>query len=161
MNSDEFTTWSTYDSIVQDYRANMLASQSLLLAVEAILFERSILLEIIICAIGLFQLWYIWFAIIRARTIISDFHKFNALYNFSKIININGDKSSEQNSLPLTEEKYVSDKTVRNRANYNLAEITKIPKLKTNFRITRLKLDVILPISFTIIWVILIVFQIV
>ena len=58
MNSDEFTTWSTYDSIVQDYRANMLASQSLLLAVEAILFERSILLEIIICAIGLFQLWY-------------------------------------------------------------------------------------------------------
>ena len=57
--------------------------------------------------------------------------------------------------------KYVSDKTVSNRANYNLAEITKIPKLKTNFRITRLKLDLILPISFTIIWVILIVFQIV
>lgn len=58
MNNDEYTTWSLYDSIVQSYRSNMIASQSLLLAVEAILFERSILLESIICVIGLIQLWY-------------------------------------------------------------------------------------------------------
>lgn len=161
MNNDEFTTWSLYDSIVQSYRSNMLASQSLLLAVEAILFERSIFLEIVICIIGLIQLRYIWYAIIRARTIISDFHKFNALYNFSQIININGNKMSEENSLPLTEEKYVKDKIVRIRANSKLAEITKNDNLKTNLRITRLKLDVIMPISFTIIWIMLIVFQIV
>ena len=161
MNNDAFTTWSLYDSIVQSYRSNMIASQSLLLAVEAILFERSIFLEIVICIIGLIQLWCIWYAIIRVRTIISDFHKFNALYNFSQIININGNKMSEGNALPLTEEKYVKDKIVRIRANSKLAEIAQNDKLKTNLRITRLKLDVIMPISFTIIWIMLIVFQIV
>lgn len=159
MNNDEFTIWSLYDSIVQSYRSNMIASQSLLLAVEAILFERSIFLEIAICMIGLIQLWYIWYAIIRARTIISDFHKFNALYNFSQIININGNKATEEQASPLTEEKYVQDKNVRIKANANLSEITGNEKLKTNFRITRRKLDIYMPISFTLIWIFLIVFQ--
>lgn len=161
MNNEEFTMWSLYDSIVQSYRSNMIASQSLLLAVEAILFERSIFLEIGICIIGLIQLWYIWYLIIRARSIISDFHKFNALYNFSQIINIDGNKMTEENALPLTEEKYVNDRKVMIRANSELAKITQNDKLRTYLRITRLKLDVIMPISFTIIWVMLIVFQIV
>ena len=159
MNNDEFTTWSLYDSIVQSYRSNMIASQSLLLAVEAILFEKSILLEMVICLIGLIQLWYIWYAIIRARAIISDFHKFNALYNFCQIIDINGNQRSGEHDLPLTEEKYVKDKNIRDKANAKLAEIMGNEKLKTNFRITRRKLDIYMPISFTLIWVMLVIFQ--
>lgn len=160
MNNDEFTTWSVYDSMIQSYRSNMIASQSLLLAVEAILFEKNLIIEATICLIGLVQLWYVWFAIIRARAIISDFHKFNAIYNFNQIVNINGNKMCEETALPLTESVYVKNKSIRDKANNILAELTGEKKFKTNFRITRVKLDIIIPISFTFIWIVLIIFQV-
>lgn len=161
MNKDAFTTWSLYDSIVQSYRSNMIASQSLLLAVEAILFEKNIYAELLICAIGLFQLWYIWFPVINARAIISDFHKFDALYNFSQMINIYGNVMSKENEPPLTEKVYVRDKSVRDKANGNLAILVKDDNLKTNLRITRRKLDRYMPITFTAIWIIIITCQII
>ena len=70
-----FTAWSVYDSMIQSYRSSMIASQSLLLAVEAVTLEKSSLIGFIVCIIGLIQLWYIWFFVVKNRAIISDFYK--------------------------------------------------------------------------------------
>lgn len=156
--SDEYSKWTLYDSIVQSYRSNMIASQSLLLAVAAIMVEKNSLFNTVICIIGLIQLWYVWFRVIRSRTIISDFHKFNAQYGFCEKINTDGDLRSTSNPANLTEEIYVSNSKIRNKANNQLAIITGEEKLRTNFRTTRKKLDYFLPFSFTIIWLMFLLF---
>lgn len=151
--NNEYSIWSLYDSMVQSYRSNMIASQSLLLAVAAILFEKNIYIECTVCAVALFQLWFIWSRIIFSRAIISDFHKFNALYNFNHLVDNNGNeiKDTDETSF-LTEEKYIKDRTVRRKANLVLAARTGNIKLKSNCRITRVKLDIIMPVLFTIVW---------
>ena len=149
MNKDEFTTWSVYDSMIQSYRSSMIASQALLLAVEAITLEKLSVVGFFVCIIGLIQLCF-WCEIIKARAIISDFHKFNALYEFDQKINIEGNKMSEGDK-PLTEDIYVESKSIRDRANSNLAEIEKNSKLKSNCRPTRRKLA-FMPVSFGFIW---------
>lgn len=151
MNNNE--QWSVYDTNVQSYRSNFISSQSLLLTVGAIFVNESVWLEGCVAIIALIQMWLIWFRVINSRTIISDFYKFNAKYDFSNKINQSGE--IEQNPIkPMTEETYVKFKNrkIRKKANANLAYLTGIDKLKSNLRITRIKLDIILPITFTIIW---------
>lgn len=151
-----FTAWSVYDSMIQSYRSSMIASQSLLLAVEAVTLEKSSLIGFIVCIIGLIQLWYIWFFVVKNRAIISDFYKYNAFYDFVQRIDINGNEIPEDKKVSkeykLNEDVYVESKSIRDRANSKLAEIEKNSKLKSNCRPTRCKLDIIMPISFTVIW---------
>ena len=146
--------WTLYDSHVQAHRSNLLASQSLLLAVGAFLYEKEFLILVFTFLVAMMQMWYIWVRVIRVRTIISDFHKFNFLYRFSSFVNDRGEKEINPAS-PLTEETYTGKKDVRRKANLVLAEETHIPKLKKNYRLTRIKLDIILPISFSVLWLVI------
>lgn len=153
----EYSEWSEYDSITQSYRSNMIASQSLLLTVAAIFYDKNSFLVTLVCIIGFIHQWYIWFRVITSRTIISDYHKFNAKFDFSKKINSEGYLNTGTQS-ELTEEIYVSNATVRKVANHTLAEITGQKKYRTNWRTTRIKLDLIIPLTFTAIWIGLIIF---
>ena len=147
--------WTLYDSNVQTYRSNSLASQALLLAVGAFLYKEEYIILLITFLVAMFQMWYIWYRVIRVRTIISDFHKFNFLYNFSSFVNNEGD-FEPNTSLPLTEETYTKNTKTRRKANYILANQTGIAKLKYNYRLTRVKLDIMLPLSFSFLWIIII-----
>lgn len=143
--------WSTYDSNVQSYRSNMIASQSFLLAVATFSIDKTILGYTCI-AIAIFQLWFIWFRVIRVRTIISDFHKFNLDTRFNDC----GEEITDMTTFcgkPLNEDTYVKNRLIRKKVNSVLARSN--PKLKHNMRTTRIKLDLILPISFTLLWIVL------
>lgn len=154
----EYSEWTLYDTNVQAYRSNMISSQSLLLAVAAIFYEKSTVLVIAICMVGLINQWYIWYRIIRARAIISDFHKFNALFELSLNVNDDGD-IWKKGDLYLSEQTYVSKPNVREKANEWIAQKTGNRKYKTNYRITRVKLDIILPAMFSIIWALILCFS--
>lgn len=148
LTSNPSERWSTYEANVQSYRSNMIASQSFLLAVGAVLLGKNSFLLGICVTIALFQLWYIWYRVIRTRTIIVDYYKFNLCNRFSEC----GSKL-ESNDCHLTEETYLKNTSVRRKVNMRLADDEKKPKLKHNLRLTRVKLDLILPITFTIIWI--------
>lgn len=150
-NSKEFDSnarWSTYEANVQAYRSNMIASQSFLLAVGAILLEKNAVLLGVCVVVALFQLWYIWYRVIRTRTIIVDFYKFQLFEKF----NLNGAMLSDGEES-LSEEEYLKNVQIRRKVNEQLAKDKHKPKLRHNLRLTRVKLDLILPISFSIIWV--------
>ena len=121
----------------------MISSQSLLLAVAAIFYEKSSVMVVTIFVIALIVQWFIWYRVIRTRTLITDYHKFNAKFEMS-------------DSLGLSEEDYLVDEK-RWKAMEWLAEKTGNEKYKQEFRLTRLKLDFILPILFTVIWIAMIV----
>lgn len=85
----------------------------------------------------MFQIWYIWFAIIRARVIISDYHKFNSLYSFASFVDYEGNYNDDPSAQRLTEEIYVRNAKIRKKANNVLANKINNKKLRTNFRITK------------------------
>ncbi|MBQ6951522.1 MAG: hypothetical protein IJN44_08515 [Clostridia bacterium] len=142
---DRNTKWSTYEANVQSYRSNMIASQSFLLAVGAILLEKDPILLAICVAVAMIQLWYIWFRVIRARTLIVDYYKFDLKNRYNQ----NGDPHPQAEDY-LEEDTFVRNKTVRNKILDNLGKKKK--KLKHKFRMTRFKLDILLPVTFSIIW---------
>lgn len=145
--------WSTYEANVQSYRSNMIASQSFLLAV-GIFSINKIVLGCACVGIALFQLWFIWYRVIRARTIICDFYKFN-LKNKFNVCGQDITKNAELCKKCLDEDTYVKNKEIRKKVNYELAKLENNPKLKHNMRQTRIKIDLILPISFTFLWIII------
>lgn len=76
-----------YESAVQAYRGHFLSSQSFMLAVGAIVLDKSFVLTILVSIIALFQIWGIWFRIMRIKTITVDFYK----YKMYKYFNFKGD----------------------------------------------------------------------
>ena len=71
------TKWAVYEANVQSYRSNMLSSQSFLLAVGAILFDKPWHLIVCVAIIAFLQIWYIWFRVIYSRLKIVDYYKFD------------------------------------------------------------------------------------
>lgn len=151
--------WATYEANVQSYRSNMIASQSFLLAAGVFAVDK-IVLECACVAIALIQLWYIWFRVIRVRTIICDFHKFNFGNKFSNCGQIIDELSSPCTKF-LDEDTYVTNRQIRRKVNASFAKSTGKPKFKHNMRQTRIKLDLLLPISFTILWLVIFFYSII
>ncbi|MEE0874023.1 MAG: hypothetical protein UIH27_11260 [Ruminococcus sp.] len=144
------TKWSTYEANVQSYRSNMIASQSFLLAVGAIILDKNNTILAFLCiSIALIQLWFVWFRVIRVRTIIADYYKFELKNRF----NDSGDIINGECDNKLDIKTYLKKLTVRKRVNCQLAIIEKMPELKNNMRLTRVKIDLIIPISFSVIWI--------
>ncbi len=149
MNSNLIEKWAVYEANVQAYRSNMIASQAFLLAVSSILLEKNEWVNLICVALALFQLWYIWIPVVFKRCIIVDYYKFELSKKYDNYGN-----PSENSDIPLTENTYVKNKTIRNKIHMDLARKEGLNKLKHNIRITRLKLDIILPITFSILWIV-------
>lgn len=138
--------WVASDSTVQAYRSNFLASQSFLLAVGAILLGKSALLVFLVAGLALLSIWYIWFRVITIRKRVADYYQFGI-----------GDRFN------ITSTQYIKDKEKRrdvynaitdswDRSEHLPNGTTKKEKFKTN-RLTRLKLDIFIPIIMTLVWV--------
>lgn len=157
--------WEVYEANVQAYRASMIASQSFLLAAGTFSIDRTVL-GCTCVGIALFQLWFIWFRVIRVRTIISDFYKFDLSSKFYKCGERMRKKKKKKRISSafnmckevLDEDTYVKDRQIRKKVNSKLAEELHKPKLKHNMRYSRIKIDLILPISFTILWIIILLY---
>jgi hypothetical protein len=158
--SDE--VWKTYDSNVQSYRSNLFSTQSILLAVVAIILDKAtfltMLTSVLIPVIGLIQMWVIWFPIIRKRIRIVDYYK----YGMGKIFDNEGNflLSGVQFDNCLKEDVYANDRTIRHKVNRIITtrwgrKTKKGEKILPfgNFRMTRIKIDILIPVSFTLIWV--------
>lgn len=143
--------WSTYEANVQAYRSLSVSSQSLFLTVGAILLGWDLRIPFFtVLAMAMITTWYIWFPAIFSRTAIVDFHKFRLGDRFDKNgdVQAKGDKGSR-----LDERDYarVTNLALRRRVYEHLSR----PGYKhRTIRVTRRKLDVYLPILFTIVWVI-------
>ena len=128
--------WEVNENLLQFYRSIFISSQSILIAVGAILFNKQFppLAFKIIALLAVFTIWYLWFPVVRARHLTVDYYKFQ-LSNNNKIFK------------KCKESEYLKDRQKRKKINFELE--------KTNWRLTRLKMDLFLPIIFTIIWIIL------
>ena len=141
--------WSIYESNTQQYRILSVTVQSFILAVGTILFSSAqdnipMWLLSLIVAIGVFHITFIWIPIVRARSLIVDYYK----YQYFK-------KLSAQEILELeeycSEKEYVNNPVKRKEVNekfYNEKGL----KL---WRATRFKIDLLIPFLYFLIWVFL------
>lgn len=137
-----------YESALQSYRGHFLSSQSFMLAVGAIVLDKSIILVILVSIIAILQIWGIWFKIMRKKTITVDFYKFK-MYKYFDSKGI----LKKSNKKPLTENTYINNKLIRKIVNYQMKDLLNQKKKFRNIRFTRIRIDVIIPCSFSIIWV--------
>ena len=133
---------ATEEALLQSYRQIMIGSQSIFLALGAVLIDKGFIALLVISLICIFQIWWIWFRIVYSRAKAVDFYKFrmNERYNEWPCSEVN-----------LRLKLYIDNRKLRKTINEEL-------KIKT-FRPTRLKLDLILPITFTLMWISFTVFE--
>ncbi len=137
------TRWSVNESLLQSYRSIFISSQSFLLAVGAVTFDRYAFLNIILAVMSLVMIWWIWLPVVTARRRIVDYYKFSLsltaeqqLYYFEH----------------FTEGQYVSDGKSREQVNDYLENTLQLTHKITDMRETREKVDFWLPFGFSIIW---------
>lgn len=155
---DPASKWGVYESNVQAYRGLSLSSQSLYLAVGAILLEGELRAPLVIMfVVAMATAWLIWFPVIFARTAIVDFHK----HNLAEHVNVKGgrlDKDAEPGSdaaTPLRERDYarVGNRSLRRSVYASVQpEIPEIPNFRT-MRQSRMKIDGWMPVLITIVWI--------
>jgi hypothetical protein len=131
--------WQVNEQLLQSYRSMFLSSQSFMLAVGAIAMGKSNLLLALLTVIGLFMIWAIWFPIVRSRHLIVDYHKYQL-------------NNNKPDAKICTEMEYVHDKAKRMETNAILG-------IKQEFRPTRFKIDFCLPLLYSLIWILLLAFQ--
>ncbi|MFV0496089.1 hypothetical protein [Mycobacterium sp.] len=145
------TQWNTYETNVQAYRGLSISAQSLYLAVGAILLTQGDKLPFFTTfALAMTTMWYVFFPVIFARTAIVDFHKYSFRDRFTEV----GELRTSSDDLPLSERTYANlwrGRKLRKR----VASLVDMPEGKPfrTIRQTRLKLDVFLPVSMTVVWV--------
>ncbi len=128
--------YQSNEELLQSYRSIFISSESFLLAVGAIFLEKSLLLLIITSTIGLIMIWFLWFPIVRARHLIVDYYKYQA-------------QTTVNDGLICSMKDYVHNRKLRKETNKTL-------EIPTNWRETRKKVDLYIPILFSIVWVSLI-----
>jgi hypothetical protein len=134
------------EDLLQSYRQIFISFESLLLAVGAIVFDKNPVVMVLISLIGIGTIWGMWYRIVRSRHLIVDYHKFSMM-----------------DFMPVghnTEDDYVHDPKIRKSAieAYEQEHAEK-KKVHNGFRPTRVKLDLVLPILLTIVWVVLWIFS--
>jgi hypothetical protein len=128
--------WAVNESLLQSYRSIFVSSQSFLLAAGAVLTDKEPWLLYSAAAIALVMIWLVWFPVVRSRLYIVDYHKYLALLPGAQL------------QPPCTEFEYVHDASKRIQANSSFG-------LSSNWRATRIKMDVVLPIMFSSLWLLL------
>lgn len=132
--------WSINETLLQSYRSIFISSQSFLLAVGAIVSGKSPMVLYVVAAISLLMIWAIWFPVVRARHRIVDYYKYGAVLSESK------------RSELCSEKQYVHDYELRKKANELLG-------IRSNWRSTRKKLDLLTPALISSVWLVLVVYE--
>ena len=129
--------WNANESLLQSYRSIFISSVSFLLAVGAIVAEKSIAVLMAVAVVSVLMIWAIWFRVVRARHLIVDYYMYRSLNGVPKGL--------------CGENDYVHKRDLRNTAN-------KLLKITTNWRPTRWKIDLLIPFLFSVVWIALIVY---
>ena len=138
-----YNRWNTNETLLQSYRTIFISSQSFLIAVGAVLLaeQTCIWLFSLITALALFMIWGLWFQIVRTRHKVVDYYKFQL-----------GGEEAKKEFDGCSESDYITKKKQRKKINAALK--------KKNWRLTRIKVDFILPCLFSLIWLALLVAKI-
>lgn len=127
--------WNVNETLLQSYRSIFISSQSFILAVGAIVLDKSTFILAAIAIMSLIMIWVVWFPVVVSRHKIVDFYKYRAL---------------KPADIPdCSESEYVHDQGKREQAN-------EVFGITTNWRKTRIKLDLFIPIMFTLVWLLLV-----
>ena len=152
---DVGSQWAIYESSVQSYRSLSLSSQSLFLAVGSILLSSAMQVPFYaVFLLAMVSTWYIWFPAIFARTAIVDYHKFELAQQFDE----DGRRYTLSLKNPGTE--YLREKEYAKTTNLALrrrvyAALTLSDNVPfRTMRLTRMKIDLFLPLFLTAVWVI-------
>lgn len=139
--------WNTNESLLQSYRSIFLSSQSFMLAVGAILLDKdNTNLLILVALISLVQIWFIWFRVVYSRLLIVDYYKYGGLLSDEGISELGGNSEYLR-----ADDKYAGKKEYREIVN----AIFKKSNLNftKNWRLTRIKIDIFIPVTFTLVWI--------
>lgn len=137
---NDMEKWSVNESLLQSYRSVFISSQSFLLAVGAIVADKSTMVLLATAGVGTLMIWAIWFPVVVARHRIVDYYKYRASLPESRRPEL------------CSESDYVKDRTLRRKANEVLG-------LKTNWRPTRRKIDLLIPFLFSFVWIVLLLYR--
>lgn len=129
--------WATNESLLQSYRLIFITMQSVFVATGFFIYQ-SIYPFVALLIVSLIIIWFIWFPIVRSRHLVADYFKYCLRLSDNELI--------ELKKVCNTEHEYVSDHIIRGKANVIL-------KCKSPWRLTRIKLDLILPILFSTLWI--------
>lgn len=141
--------WSTYESTVQGYRQVSASSQSLFLTAGAVLLGWGFRIPFFtVMAMAMITTWYIWFPVIFSRTAIVDYHKYDLASRFDR-----EGRPRTKRADPLDERDYarLTNFALRRRV---YTELSTDGRLHRTIRVSRRKVDVLLPVLFTVVWVI-------
>ena len=136
IDKGETDFYSTNESLLQSYRRIFISTESFLLTVG--LFAYGLDNLVIFFALVIFNFFIIsclWIPIVRWRALIVDYYKFN----INKIVNC------QSNEKKYTLKDYLKKPDKRQEANKEIGLIS-------NWRETRSKIDIALPILFLYIW---------
>ncbi|MAT45596.1 MAG: hypothetical protein CL609_24970 [Anaerolineaceae bacterium] len=129
--------WKMNESLLQSYRSTFMISQSIFLVVGVLLLPPYVPLWLMIgvAVINLVIIWYIWFRTVRSRALVVDYYKIQLMYDFS-------------NHHDFCETVSIYELNIKKRKLMN-----KAAGLTRNWRKTRLKLDLGLPIIYSLLWI--------
>ncbi len=131
--------WEMNESLLQSYRLIFSLSQAIFLLLGGVCLssDRSVFLVIGIGSLSLLMIWYFWFPIVRARALLVDYYKIQTKFDFTG-----------HQDFCETFEVYKNNSIKRELMNSAAG-------VKTNWRTTRAKLDLGLPVIYTMIWIFL------
>ena len=146
MSNSAGQNWAVYEANVQQYRVLSATVQSFLLAIGSILFTTSKpvpgFLLMLIVALGVGHIAWVWVPIVFARHKVIDYYKFQ-----------HDRKLTPETRLELerlcTEKQYIRDRTLRRLVNERYFGDANLRV----WRPTRVKLDVVVPLAYVAFWI--------
>ena len=146
MSNSAGQNWAVYEANVQQYRVLSATVQSFLLAIGSILFTTSKpvpgLLLMLIVALGVGHIAWVWIPVVFAR------HKIIDYYKFQHDLKLTPDTRAELERL-CSEKQYGNDPVLRREVN---AKYFGNAQLKV-WRPTRVKLDIAVPLAYVAFWI--------
>ncbi len=134
------TKWATNEALLQSYRAIFITTQSIFIAIGVFSVD-SLILNITIFCISVITIWKIWFPVVRSRHLAVDFFKYS--------LELDDDRLEELLKECKNEKVYISNEDIRRKADVILG-------CDKHWRKTRVKIDIVIPVLFTIIWILLV-----
>lgn len=126
---------------------NLQAYRLIFIPLEAILLVAGISVDgmprflfLFLMGMSLYTIWGLWFPIVRSRQRVVDYYKYQAFPN--RVVELRVDLES-----------YIHDRDARKKVNDELG-------ITGNWRKTRRKVDFILPVLFTLSWLVLFIYTI-
>jgi hypothetical protein len=130
--------WSANERLLQSYRSIFISSQTFMLAVGALFWGKSWIVLCVVGGISVCVIWAVWVPVVFARHKIVDYYKHACSLT-----------ESQRESL-CTETVYVRNADSRRKTN-------ELFDIRSNLGVTRLKIDIVVPASLTLLWIVFVV----